>query len=297
VGVIYSSQSFLRLVRGEVISVEVFKDSFRRFEVADAAQVLELVQKCRWTSVTTNGVLQLTERGQIIVAVEDPALCLREQLADIISVESPPWARRIALGRFEAQRSMPENAAQCFKECGLLGECNYEVVGWWDSVNQAIRSRKANFNIKVGRAAECFTIARERVRTRKEPVWQAVESNVAGYDVLSQIAEDRVDPLQIEVKGSLMRTKEAMFFITRNEWETAKNSANYEFQLWLVHEQLRLFVVGVELLEQHLPHNRRGGRWETTQLWFRDFVEQEVKLDNACLVACDGVRAAFFPTT
>ena len=109
------------------------------------------------------------------MAVDDAALCLREQLADLICAEAPPWAKRIALGRFEAQRSMPENAAQCFKECGLLGECSYEVVDWWDSVNQAIRSRKASFNVKVGRAAECFTIALERLRTAREPVWQAVE--------------------------------------------------------------------------------------------------------------------------
>ena len=76
-----------------------------------------------------------------------------------------------------------------------------------------------------------------------------------------------------------MRTKEAMFFVTRNEWETAGNSACYEFHLWLFHEQLKLFVVKPSVMEPHLPLNQGGGRWETAQLWFRDFADQEIRLN------------------
>lgn len=295
VGVLYSSQSFLKLVRNENITIELFQDSFRRFEVADAVDVLALVQKCQWVNVSKDGALQLTERGQTIVQVADAGMCLRLQLADLIVVASPSWAKRLPLGRFEVRKTMPGNAEQCFKECGLFGECDDDVVDWWDLVTQGVRSRKSSFNMRIGRAAERFTVVREKARTGKEPDWQAIESNVSGYDVLSYRDREKNDRLQIEVKGSLMHANDAGFFVTRNEWQTAQNSAAYEFHLWLVRDKPKLFVVSACELEAHLPTNKGGGQWETAQLWFRDFASNEHPLEPETVASCNDIRVRTIP--
>lgn len=296
VGVLYSSQSFLRLVRDQAITVELFRESFRRFEVADAAAVLALVQKCQWANVSRDGALRLTDRGHVIAELVDEGHFLRAQLADLIAIESPPWAKRILLGRAEAQRSMPTNVEQCFKSCGLFEGNDDAVVEWWDFVALSIRSKKSGFNLRIGRLAERLTVTQERARTGKEPKWQAIESNVSGFDVLSVKDRDRSEVLRIEVKGSTMRLKEATFFVTRNEWETAINSMNYEFHLWLLHEQPRLFVVEVNTLETHLPINQGGGKWENTQLRYMDFGDNDVPLQAEALAACrSAIKSAVPP--
>lgn len=289
VGVLYSGQSLLKLVGDQMITVDLFRDSFRQFEVADASVVLELVQKCRWVNVSKEGTLQLTERGSVIVGADNEALCLREQLADLIAVEAPPWSKRILLGRAEAQPSMPVNAAQCFTACGLFGDCDDAVVEWWDLVAQSVRSKKSGFNLRTGRLAERLTITCEQCRTGREPKWQAIKSNVSGFDVLSVKEHDQGALLQIEVKGSIMRLKEASFFVTRNEWNTAINSENYEFHLWLLQQQPRLFVIGVDELSAHLPTNNGGGKWENVQLWYRDFTDKDIFLSTATLDLCRAI--------
>lgn len=293
VGVLYSSQAFLSWIKTESITIDAFRQSFGRFEVADAGDVLALVQKCRWVTVSTSGTLQLTERGHALEAtVSDPANCLRGQLADLIIVEAPAWSKRLLLGRFEVRRTMPLNAEQCFRECGLFGDCDDGVVDWWDLVTQGIRSKKSNFNVRVGRAAERFTVIRELERVGRKPTWQAIESNVSGFDVLSLVDRESADVLQIEVKGSLMRLKEAIFFVSRNEWQTAENSAAYEFHLWLIHEQPQLFVVPASKLSPHLPQNCGGGQWENASIRYRDFEDLAQPLSSAVRGDCNKIRLA-----
>ena len=278
VGALYSSQKFLHLVRDQATTIEAFSESYSRFEVADAKRVLELVQQCGWVSVHQDSVIRLTDRGEILAGHANAEMCLRDQLADLIVIKNPPWAKRILLGRFEARQSMPRPVVQCFDECGLFIGTDEDVVAGWDGMAQSVRSRTSGFVLAVGRAAERMTVIHERNRTGTEPKWQAIESNVSGFDVLSKLDANAGDLLKLEVKGSMLRTKEALFVLTRNEWQTAQNSDNYGFHLWLFHEQPKLLVVNASELEAHVPSNQGEGQWETAKIRFRNFVECEVEL-------------------
>ncbi len=295
VGVLYSSQSFLELVRNQSISVTKFQESFTRFEVAEASLVLELSQRCHWVSISETGILELTERGQAVVIIDDSSLMLREQLADLIVVDAPAWSKRIRLGRIEARKAMPTPAEQCFRESGLFESHDPQVVDWWDRVTQGIRSSQSSFNLRIGRAAERLTVLNETEQKRQEPHWQSIESNVSGYDVLSVVAAGTTQPLQIEVKGSSMRVKEANFFLSRHEWDTALNSEHYEFHLWLLHQQPRLFVVSVAELTPHVPTDGGEGRWELAKFAYKDFTAAESLIAPSVQKACEGFRHELFP--
>lgn len=271
VGVLYSSQSFLKIVQDGSLNLENFEASFRRVEVADGKAVLALAQTCQWIRVTERGRVGLTERGAELLEKSGATHCLREQLLDILSSSPPPWARKLILGRFEALRIMPDDARQCFRECDLTDGFDDETVSWWDMASESVRSERSKLNHRIGRRAERLSLNYEKRRTGKEPLWQAVQTNVAGYDVLSVIDADDTSKLKIEVKGSRLGRREASFFLTRNEWRTATKSNAYHFHLWLVHDVPTLFVVPSSAIADHVPENRKQGRWETAQFFFRDF--------------------------
>jgi len=166
---------------------------------------------------------------------------------------------------------MPDAARQCFRDCNLLEGFDDDTVYWWDRTSNSIRVERTRINHEVGRKAEKLTLQFERHRTRQEPVWQAVETNVSGFDVLSVVEAGSTTKLKIEVKGSRLPRKQAPFFLTRNEWETAINSHEFHFHLWLVHEIPVLFVVPARLLVPHVPQDGASGRWETAQFFFEEF--------------------------
>ncbi|MEM9358911.1 MAG: DUF3883 domain-containing protein [Pseudomonadota bacterium] len=271
VGVLYSCQTFLKIVREGALNLENFESSFRRIEVADGRAVLALSQTCQWIRVTERGHIGLTERGEGLLAQEIEQRCLREQLLDVLATSPPAWARKLILGRFEALKIMPDDAQQCFRECELTEGFDDETVSWWDQASETVRSERSRLNHRVGRQAERLSLQFERKRTGRDPLWQAVQTNVAGYDVLSFVDSENESRLKIEVKGSRMGRREASFFLTRNEWRTATKSTAYQFHLWLIHEVPTLFIVPSSELEAHVPEDKLHGRWETAQFFFKDF--------------------------
>ncbi|WJY21577.1 DUF3883 domain-containing protein [Fontisubflavum oceani] len=276
VGVLYSCQTFLKIVRDGTLNLDNFESSFRRIEVADGRAVLSLSQTCQWIRVTEQGRIGLTERGQTLVSYRAEAVCLREQILDVLSSSPPPWARRLTLGRFEALKVMPDDAQQCFRECELTDGFDDDTVTWWDQASETVRSERSKVNHQVGRNAERLSLKYEKDRTGKDPLWQAVQTNVAGYDVLSVVDATNADRLKIEVKGSRMGRREAAFFLTRNEWRTATKSNAYQFHLWLIHEMPVLFVVPSTELAAHVPEDRMEGLWETARFSFKDFTDYQV---------------------
>lgn len=278
VGVLYSCQTLLEIVQRGELDLANFQRGFRRIEVADGKAVLALAQQCQWIRVSQDGAIRLTERGEALLAFDISQLCLREQLLDVLSVAPPPWARTMIQGRFEALKVMPDDAAQCFRDCDLTAGADEDTVAWWDQASQSVRSERSKLNHAIGRKAEKLSLMYERSRTGKDPLWQAIETNVAGYDVLSVVTAGFPERLKIEVKGSRMGRKQASFFVTRNEWRTAMKSKAYEFHLWLVHDVPSLFVVSAKELESHVPEDRRSGRWETSQFFFKDFTDYVVEI-------------------
>jgi hypothetical protein len=127
-------------------------------------------------------------------------------------------------------------------------------------------------NHEVGRTAEKLTIRFERDRTGSKPLWQAIETSFSGFDVLSVVAAGASERLKIEVKGSRQRRSEASFYVSRNEWDTALASHNFQFHLWLMHEgQATVFVVPYKEMLSHVPKDGDTGRWESAQLFYKAF--------------------------
>lgn len=273
VGVLYSCRTLLNIIREDVLDLSNFERQFQRIDVADGSAVLSVSQQCQWLKVSDKGRLCLTERGQYLLSQVNEQDCLREQLLDLLTSAPPVWARRIIQGRFEALQAMPADAIQCFRECELTEGYDDITVDWWDQASQCVRSERSKVAHLVGRKAERLTLEYEERRTGREPLWQAIQTNVAGYDVLSHTNPDSDTRLMIEVKGSSLPRKQAQFFVTRNEWQTASKSKAYEFHLWLVHETPVLFVVPSEKLEEHIPTNQKDGRWESASFFFKHFAE------------------------
>lgn len=271
VGILYSSQSLLRVVREGGLDTNNFVANFSKIEVADSATVLSVSQRCRWIAIEDDGKIRLTERGVSLLGITEVAICLREQLLDLILAEPPPWAKKLVLGRFEAHQAMPDGARQCFRDCGLLEGTHDDIVNWWDRASNSVRAERTRINHEVGRRAEKWTLEFERRRTGQNPIWQAIETSVSGFDVLSIVGPESGRKLKIEVKGSRLHQNEASFFLTRNEWLTALASNEFQFHLWLVHEKPKLFVVPASELNPHVPTDGEGGRWETAQLFYKHF--------------------------
>jgi hypothetical protein len=271
VGVLYSSQTLLEIIERGGVDSSNFGASFAKIEVADAKVVLSIAQECRWLRIVDTGAIELTDRGRELRAIVTAELCLREQLFDVLVSTAPPWSRKMIQGRLEALQAMPDDARQCFSDCGLTDGTADETVDWWDRATTSLRSQRSAAMSAIGRRAERLSIEYERARTGKEPVWQGFETSVAGFDVLSYVDSSTAKPLKIEVKGSSMNKNSASFFVTRNEWRTATKSTEFHFHLWLVRERPKLFVVPAASVEAHIPVDSGEGQWTGAELYFRDF--------------------------
>jgi len=164
-------------------------------------------------------------------------------------------------------------------EAGLLVRPPSElVVRWWDEMSDIARGLRAADLLETGRQGERLTLIYERSRTGMEPLWQSIQANMRGFDVLSVLAERDLTPLRIEVKASSRSINAADFTVTRNEWATATNTGHYVFHLWQVFEaaQPRLAVVPAEDLQPHVPDDVGDGRWQQVRIPFSSFREQFV---------------------
>jgi hypothetical protein len=272
VGVLYSVHEFLEFANGTRLTAEEFAKE-RRFALTKPDLILEVSQNCNWIHLTVQGEIKLTPRGERIVKAATAPLRLRLQIEDLIEFHNPPWATKIRHGRKEAAVGMPNDVIQCFEESGLMEAWNDDLIVWWDASSLLARSRHSEKLSKTGRTAERWTCEFEEKRTGSSPQHVCLDSNFAGYDVLSQVSGGDASPLPIEVKGSERRPKEADFVFTRNEYEAAKSSSGYRIHLWFVSEHRQLFDVPFAEVEKHLPTDQLEGRWETARIPFSPFID------------------------
>ncbi len=271
VGILYSAADLLEFVDAVPVARDTFPLDFPTFKVADSRAVLDLVQRANWVSLALDGELHLTAAGREILKGTSTVDRLRCQLRDIITIEQPAWASLIPRGREEATRYLGGDIRQCFEEANLLDGYTDEIVGWWDGLATAARGKRADQTLEIGRRGEKLSLAHERHRTGREPTWQSVESNLSGYDILSQVSEDDETPLRIEVKASVGRHTAAEVHITRNEWDVASISGSYQFHLWLLAPEPKLAVVDAQQMAQHIPVDSGKGVWEITRVPFMAF--------------------------
>lgn len=267
VGVLYSTQELLKFVGEKDMSPDEFCSSFKTFAVAAAIDVLEIAQRCSWIALTVDGRMVVTARGQAVLKASSQEAGLRLQIKHAIEVFQPAWAQRMRNGREEVRRYFPAEVLQCFDEAGLMEDWDELLINWWDDLAQAARAKKNDELLQIGRKSERMSWEYELERTKAKPRWQALESNFSGFDILSRIDESNTGPLRIEVKGSAQPRKEAMFYVTRNEWDVAITNGSYRFHIWLLSHNPPLLIDKdhTEILP-NIPLNKGCGKWWNVQI-------------------------------
>ncbi len=274
VSLLYASRDFLNLILEAGFTPEEFKLHFERFRYTSPDKILELTFKCGWAKISPEGVVSITSRGLSIVSLTyENALLL--QLEDMILIYNPTWASLLPKGRLEAKSFLPNEVKQCFKEAGLFGDVTDEIVSFWDNLSNAYRNYTQKRKTEIGREGEKLSYEYEFKRTGCLPHWQSIESNLAGFDLLSVDNAGERRKLQIEVKASTSKLDYAVLHITKHEWQTAKLSLNYIFHLWLIDDSPKLFIIGVDDVEKHVPSDKGNGSWETVAIPFNVLVSSK----------------------
>lgn len=247
---------------------------FTHVLVCPAIDVLNLSTRCGWVEIDLDGILKLSDRGLDIHKTDNYQVRLRMQMQDIISREQPSWSNLFPKGRKETARFVAADVRQCLDEAGLLSSPpDDEVVAWWDEMAGLVRGIKSSVLSQTGREGERLSLAYEKDRTGIQPIWQSIESNLSGFDVLSCLSDTDSTLLQIEVKASENSWNHADFHLTANEWESATLARNYRFHLWSLGTSPTLAVVTVDQMEKHIPSNAGRGEWETVRIPFSVFSE------------------------
>lgn len=271
VGLLYSTRDFLLLNLKAGMTPDEFKFYFKTFKYSTSERILDVSFKCGWAKITQEGNLQLTERG-IEISNHDYKGALLYQLEDLILNFNPTWASVLPKGRTEAKNFLPPEVNQCFKEAGLFDEINEELIEFWDKLSLAYRNYTQKRMTEIGRAGEKLSYDYEFIRTGKRPLWQAVESNLSGFDLLSVKEKGNNLKLQIEVKATTSSIAYAKIHLSKNEWNTANSSLNYLFHIWTLSQENKLHIVTVETMLNHIPIDQGKGDWESVEIPIKDLV-------------------------
>lgn len=234
--------------------------------------------KCGWI-YDKEGYLFFTENGTQILDMfngTDIGLDLWKKILSLYILGCHPlWAKRIPYGRMEAYIFMNEEEQRCFNEAGLMRGQTEDIVSWWDSLAQMQRAQYTSNWDDVGRHGERLTMKFEESRTGVRPDWRSIETNLSGYDILSQHSSQLADSLLIEVKSSQKSISCACAIISRHEWKVAtlaNNQERYLFYLWSLQPTLnQLAIITVHEMEKHIPVDHNHGEWESVRIPFSAF--------------------------
>jgi len=183
----------------------------------------------------------------------------------------PLWGRIITLGRSVFVQKLTRDEVQCFRAAGLLEDPpTRPTISWWDRVAAVARLRSDQEKMERARLAEEMSLDYEARRMRslgldQAPVWMSIEDNTAGYDIRSFDAgsEGPVARL-IEVKSTI--ASPLRFFLSRNEWETAKKfGAAYRFHVWDL-QGPQLHERTVAEIQPHIPTDNEKGKWSNAMI-------------------------------
>jgi hypothetical protein len=192
---------------------------------------------------------------------------MRLQVMDFVRTVRPVWLSQIPKGRNETVSVLAPDARYVLREAGLLADPPaLDVVAWWDELAQDARSERTGLLCEAGRIGERLSMAYEQARTGHWPTWISVESNLAGYDLLSRKDAHSDDRLPIEVKASSQRLDAALIHVSANEWNVAETARLHAFHLWILRDPVHLAVITSSELRLHVPTNQQNGRWESFSL-------------------------------
>lgn len=273
VDVIWSSHALLKRI--SEYSIRTAEDIYiKNLSPVSVDTLMDLAVTCRWIA-RNNDLFVLSKQGQTLVNTKEFSERAKIILSDYICYVTPAWARRIPYGRQEAFIFMTKDEQACFYEAGLMDENpGNTVIGWWDQISNFLRRIEEDRKIEIGRKGEQLTILYEQKRTGRDPQWISLDSNLSGYDVISQQTQDDPSALLIEVKSSEKSIATADFFVSVNEWHTALNTENYKLYLWCFYGgKKQLAIIQPRQLFQYIPTNNKSGKWQMVRIPFASFSE------------------------
>ena len=250
---------------------------FTRNSSIDGTKTLDVVDTilaCEWIEVIGK-TAKLSLRG-IQIAQNFNTAVKQLMIGDYIRHSKDSWIPLVPRGRKECSPYLPPDVLACIKNAGLLiTPATDNIVLWWDQQAQFIRKEQELAILEIGRVGEKLTLEYERRRTGKDPVWKSIESNLAGYDILSILEKGSTARLPIEVKTSKKPIKTANAYITRHEWEVAIESENHKFYFWQFDgNHKKLATLDVIDLQPNIPNDEGAGVWQTATIPFFTYADR-----------------------
>ena len=273
VAAIWSSHALLKRI--SEYTIQTAEDIYiKNLSPVSIDTLMDLALTCRWIA-RDNDKFVLSKQGTTLANTKEFSERARIILSDYVRYVTPAWARRIPFGRQEAFIFMTKDEQSCFYEAGLMDENpGKAVIEWWDQISSFLRRSEEDRKTEVGRIGEQLTILYEQKRTGRQPRWISLDSNLSGYDILSQQTKEDASTLLIEVKSSEKSISTADFYVSVNEWHTASNTENYMFYLWCFYGgKKQLAVVSPQQLSHFIPTNNKSGEWQTVRIPFASFSE------------------------
>jgi hypothetical protein len=208
VGVLYDCQNFIELCDNRSFSLNEVRSAFEsRYQAAPIAVVLEMMRAGAWLSFEDDGELKLTARGRQILQCDNPVEALRLQIMDFVVNVKPTWSSLLPKGRSETLQFLTSDARQCFNEAALTDDYDEATIRFWDQIASLSRGRLNDVLLQIGRVGERLSFRYENDRTGRPPTWKSIESNLAGYDILSVVSMNGSEALKIEVRRLSALTK------------------------------------------------------------------------------------------
>lgn len=240
----------------------------------------DISSKCKWIHKKDKKICISESGKEILNNQTDQQATFRKMIFDYTCCYKPIWGYRIPFGRKEASLMMSKDDISCFYEAGLLTSVpDRNIISWWDKLAAKFRMHSEEYRNDIGRTGEFLTIQYEENRTNAKPKWISLETNLAGYDIISQISNNNDTSLLIETKSSSQNINNAYFYISSREWDTATISKNYSFYLWLIGTQNKLAIISPKMVGQYIPINKGVGEWTSAKIPFNVF-EREFKSIN-----------------
>lgn len=280
IGLLHSANRFIDLLFDRVLSIPEIYIKETIF-VSPLKDLINLSLQLCWAELVDKSNYSLTKRGIEIHNCTSYEERLRFQLKDLITYFKPPWSKAILNGRKEFFNYVPRDISQCFEEADLFQKEPIDhIIDWWDELSIITRSNKSAALLKIGRFGEKITVIYEKNRTGLNPKWQSIESNYSGFDILSVNSANDLTPLQIEVKSTQMKMKEAKIYITSNEWEQAESALSFKFYVWVINGPKQLAILSIEDIRKNIPTNLGVGKWETFSIPVIAYREKFIQVKN-----------------
>ena len=213
-----------------------------------------------------DGTMTLTKAGRNILDCRTAPDALRAQISDIVFHIRPSWSALVPRGRNETLPFVPADMRQCFREAGVVNGYSDDVLDFWDGLASIARGRVNDALLQIGRVGERLSIAYEAERTGLTPAYTAVDSNLAGFDLLSVVSHDDFAPLKIEVKAC-NDEKSLYYFLSQNEWSCAIGPGNWALHVWMLKPIPVLKIETVIQVESSVPSNRGAGSWQSVKIY------------------------------